>query len=82
MTTTTKTHKRKKTPRASKKLMTLLPESALTVVWEGKKFVALPEQDIYDWLENLVDGIEATAAMRDKSPMLSQADIKKRYGIK
>jgi len=73
----------KKQPRqpAKNKLRTLLPKSAKTVTWEGTKFVALPDQDIDAWLEDLVDGIEATLSMHDVSPRLSQADIKKRYDM-
>lgn len=73
---------KKRTPRKAKnKLRSLLPKSAQTVTWEGQKFVALPDHDIDAWLEDLVDGIEATLAMRDSRPRLSQADVKKRYGL-
>ncbi len=63
------------------KLRALLPESASTVIWEGRKFVALPDQEVDAWLEDLVDGIESTLAMRDKSRRLTQDEVKKRYGI-
>ncbi len=73
---------KKQTPRRTKnKLRSLLPKSAQTVTWEGKKFVALPDQDIDAWLEDLVDGIEATLALRDPRLRISQADVKKRYGL-
>lgn len=72
-----------KKPRrtARNKLRSLLPETAQAVVWEGKKFVALPEQDVDAWLEDLVDGIEATLSLCDAGTRLSHSDIKKRYEI-
>ncbi len=76
----TATH-RKQRRTARKTLRELLPETAQSVVWEGKKFVALPDQDIDVWLEDLVDGIEATVALREGGPRLSQEDVKKRYGL-
>lgn len=73
-----------KKPRGARKkqLRSLLPESALAVVWEGKKFVAVPDKDVDSWLEDLIDGIEATLSLRDAGPRLSQAEVKKRYGIR
>lgn len=66
---------------AKKKLRSLLPDSAATLTWEGKKFVAVPERDVDAWLEDLVDGIEATLALREDGKRLSQQDVKSRYGI-
>lgn len=66
---------------AGNKLRSLLPKSAQSVVWEGKKFVALPDGDIDGWLEDLVDGIEATVAMREAADRMSQSDVKKRYDM-
>ncbi len=77
MTTTTKTRR----GAARNALRALLPKTAQSVVWEGEKFVALPDQDVDGWLEDLVDGIEATLALRESGVRLSQDDVKKRYGL-
>lgn len=74
--------KEKQRKTKKKTLRSLLPDSAATVVWEGKKFVALPDQDVDTWLEDLVDGIEATLALREKGPRLSHEEVKRRYNIK
>lgn len=72
----------KKPRRAAKpNFRRLLPETAQAVVWEGKKFVALPEQEVDGWLEDLIDGIESTIALREDGARLSQDDVKKRYGL-
>lgn len=68
--------------RAKGRLRSLLPESASTVIWEGRKFVALPDRDVDAWLEDLVDGIEATLALREDAPRLTQDEVKKRYGLR
>lgn len=72
-----------KRPRraARSKLRALLPETAKAVVWEGKKFVALPDRDVDGWLEDLVDGIEASLSLREGGPGLSHDEVKKRYGL-
>ncbi len=76
----TTTHKKPRRTRRSR-LRSLLPETAQAVVWEGEKFVALPEREVDGWLEDLVDGIEATIALRESGSRLSGDEVKKRYGL-
>ncbi len=69
----------RRTPKS--KLRALLPKTARSVVWEGEKFVALPEQEVDEWLEDLIDGIEATVSLREGGPSLSQEEACKLLGL-
>ena len=51
----------------------LLPPSAATVIFAGKSFVALPEQDVDDWLADLVDAIEAALCLTYDYPQPSSS---------
>jgi len=79
MTASTKTP-RKRTP--SKKKALRLPESAALARSGGQEFLVVPLADFESWLEDQLDAAEAHAALADPAPRISQAEVKRRLGLK
>ena len=79
MTASTKTSRKRAT---SKKEALRLPESAAFAKSGGQEFLVVPLADFESWLEDQLDAAEVRAALADPAPRISQAEVKRRLGLK
>lgn len=83
VTKTTRKHEAAPRKRAvSKKNALRLPKSATFTKSGGQEFLLVPVADFEAWLEDQLDAAEARASLADPAPRISQAEVKRRLGMK